>query len=166
MSIAVVVSVGIDHVDDIEPAEVSCEEICAGSMAGGDSCTSTISRTSCWCEMATSMVGARRDLNVGLHRARRNLLFRRAADRCPAGSAGKLAASGEVGLAAELGRRRRLEGNAGGGNRDSVFVAHSDTRRGLGRGSAGEGERKKENTHAGQKLFYRRIEGDGAGFEI
>ena len=47
--VAVVVGAGVDDVDDVESGDRFLRGDCAGSMARGDSCTSTVSWTSCWC---------------------------------------------------------------------------------------------------------------------
>ena len=123
-------------------------------MAGGDSWTSTTSRTSRWCEMATFDGRAGCELHAGLDERVETFFFDAELIRS-GGEHREGAASGEVGLAVDGGLRRRLQGDAGGGDGDSVLVGDSDGGgwRGLGRRSGQKCEREEESTHAGQGYF-------------
>jgi len=69
---------------------------------------------------------------------------------------GELAASGEGGLAAQFGLRRRLQRDAGGVYGYPVFVDDGDRGGGSGlcRSGADQHERKEESTHAVAGVFY------------
>ena len=59
----------------------------------------------------------------------------------------ELAASGEICLAAGRGLRVRLHGDAGGGDDDRVFVGDDDGGRGLSGGCAEQGKSEEESAH-------------------
>jgi len=63
------------------------------------------------------------------------------------GELGELAASGEIGLAANGPLRRGFELDAGGGDGDSVFVDDGDGGDGLSRGCGEKSEGQEESTH-------------------
>jgi len=92
---------------------------------------------------------AGRDLNAGLNQSIETFFFN--AESVFAGGEGrKLAASGEIGLAANGGRRRRLQGNASGRNDDAIFVGDDDggSEIRLRDGGRNESEGEQQSTHA------------------
>ena len=94
-------------------------------------------------------VGTRRDPSVALVE-RVKAFFFNVQLILASGESGQLAPSGESRLAMHRSLGGGLNGDAGRGDRDSIFVYDGDGGRGSGLcgGSADQGERKEESTHA------------------
>src|SRR5215469_16173780 len=152
--VSIVVRTGINHVDDIEPAE-SFAGRNLGRVDGGSGFLHVH-------DLADFLlvsdgyfeIGSRAKLDTGFIECIEVFLFdmllilscRQIQER---------AASPEIGLAAEWRLSGQLDRKASGGDGDSVFVNHCNGggRYGLRDSGADQGERKEESTHAHEHIL-------------